>query len=50
MTYFSDYDHDYDYYNDENLRKEIFRQMDDAYLNPYYETVPEALLQDLFDE
>lgn len=47
MTYFSDFDSTEYYYDDEGLRKEAFRHLDDMYLNPEYETVPEALLQDL---
>jgi hypothetical protein len=47
MTYFSDFETTEYYYDDEDLRKEAFRQLDNMYLNPSYETVPEALLQDL---
>lgn len=47
MTYFSDFDTTEYYYDDENLRKQAFRQLDGMYLNPDYETVPEALLQEL---
>lgn len=47
MTYFSDFDTTEYYYNDETLRREAFRHLDDMFMNPHYETVPEALLLDL---
>ena len=47
MTYFSDFETTEYYYEDEDLRRQAFRQLNDMYLNPVYETVPEALLLDL---
>lgn len=34
------------YYDDEDSRRQLFRELDTKYLNPHYETVVEAILQE----
>jgi hypothetical protein len=47
MTYFSDFETTEYLYDDEQLRHYALRDVEDQYLSPSYETVPEALLEDL---
>lgn len=47
MTYFSDFETTEYLYNDQQLRQDTLRMIEDQYLSPSYETVPEALLEDL---
>jgi len=47
MTYFSDFEASEHMYDDAMLRRDTIRGIEDMYMCPTYETVPEALLNDL---
>ena len=47
MTYFSDFEPNEYMYDDAMLRRDSIRSIEDMYMCPSYETVPEALLMDL---
>lgn len=47
MTYFSDFETTEYLYDDKQLRHYALRELENQYLSPDYETVPEALLEDL---
>ena len=47
MTYFSDFEPNEYLYDDVMLRRDSIRSIEDMYMCPTYETVPEALLIDM---
>lgn len=47
MTYFSDFEPTDYYYSDEQLRKDALRQVDDIYLEPFVEDLPESIFDNL---
>lgn len=49
MTYFSDFDYQDDYFNNESLRKSILHQADELYEEPPTEFLPEDILT-VFEE
>lgn len=47
MTYFSDFDYDDHYFDDETMRKRILRDAEDMYLEDSFESVPDDLIEAL---
>ena len=46
MTYFSDFDYNYDIFDDPAARDRIIHEMEDQLFEDSYETVPTDLLED----